>query len=353
MQVNNNHTNERSLIMDEEKQKALDATLLQIQKRFGKGAIMQLGKAEALNIESISTGSIALDRALGIGGVPRGRIIEIFGPEGSGKTTLALHIISSAQKENGMVAFIDVEHALDPEYCKKLGVNVDDLYISQPNTGEEALEIVELLVRSNAIDVIVVDSIAALVPKAEIEGEMGDAHMGLQARLMSQALRKLTGAISKSKTVAIFINQIRMKIGVMFGNPETTPGGRAMKFYSSIRLEVRKIDAIKKGNEIIGANTKIKVVKNKVAPPFKELTIDIMFGEGISIQGELIDLGADYGIIEKSGSWYTYKGNKLGQGRENAKIFLTENPSIFKDIEKEIRSKFNLPVPTKKDEVAE
>ncbi|HPZ10552.1 MAG TPA: recombinase RecA [Candidatus Eremiobacteraeota bacterium] len=339
--------------MDEEKQKALDATLLQIQKRFGKGAIMQLGKAEALNIESISTGSIALDRALGIGGVPRGRIIEIFGPEGSGKTTLALHIISSAQKENGMVAFIDVEHALDPEYCKKLGVNVDDLYISQPNTGEEALEIVELLVRSNAIDVIVVDSIAALVPKAEIEGEMGDAHMGLQARLMSQALRKLTGAISKSKTVAIFINQIRMKIGVMFGNPETTPGGRAMKFYSSIRLEVRKIDAIKKGNEIIGANTKIKVVKNKVAPPFKELTIDIMFGEGISIQGELIDLGADYGIIEKSGSWYTYKGNKLGQGRENAKIFLTENPSIFKDIEKEIRSKFNLPVPTKKDEVAE
>ena len=353
MQVNNNHTNERSLIMDEEKQKALDATLLQIQKRFGKGAIMQLGKAEALNIESISTGSIALDRALGIGGVPRGRIIEIFGPEGSGKTTLALHIISSAQKENGMVAFIDVEHALDPEYCKKLGVNVDDLYISQPNTGEEALEIVELLVRSNAIDVIVVDSIAALVPKAEIEGEMGAAHMGLQARLMSQALRKLTGAISKSKTVAIFINQIRMKIGVMFGNPETTPGGRAMKFYSSIRLEVRKIDAIKKGNEIIGANTKIKVVKNKVAPPFKELTIDIMFGEGISIQGELIDLGADYGIIEKSGSWYTYKGNKLGQGRENAKIFLTENPSIFKDIEKEIRSKFNLPVPTKKDEVAE
>lgn len=335
--------------MDKTKENALEATLLQIQKRFGKGSIMQLGKAEALNVESISTGSIALDQILGIGGVPRGRIIEIFGPEGSGKTTLALHIIASAQKRGGYAAFIDVEHALDPSYCKRLGVNVDDLYISQPNTGEEALEIVEMLVRSNAIDVIVVDSIAALVPKAEIEGDMGDAHMGLQARLMSQALRKLTAAVSKSKTVTVFINQIRMKLGVMFGNPETTPGGKAMKFYSSVRLEVKKIEALKKGTEIVGAGTRIKVVKNKVAPPFREARVDIMFGEGISREGELLDLGVENGIIEKSGAWYTYKDNKLGQGKENSKIYLKENLSLADEIEKEIRIKLNL-FPTAKDE---
>jgi recombination protein RecA len=328
--------------MDDEKQKALDATLLQIQKRFGKGSIMQLGKTEALNIESISTGSIALDRALGIGGVPRGRIIEIYGPEGSGKTTMALHIIASSQKEGGTAAFIDVEHALDPEYCKKLGVKIDDLYISQPTTGEEALEIVEMLIRSNAIDVIVLDSIAALVPKDEIEGEMGDPHMALQARLMSQALRKLTGAVSKSKAVAIFINQIRMKIGVYFGNPETTPGGRAMKFYASVRLEVKRGESIKKGNDIIGSATKIKVVKNKVAPPFKEVVLDMMFGEGISKEGEVVDIGVEQGIIEKSGAWYTYKEQKLGQGKENVKIYLTEHRDLFEEIEKGIRQKLNL-----------
>ncbi len=328
--------------MEEEKQKALDATLLQIQKRFGKGSIMQLGKTEALNVESISTGSIALDRALGIGGVPRGRIIEIYGPEGSGKTTMALHIIASAQKEGGTAAFIDVEHALDPEYCKKLGVKTDDLYISQPNTGEEALEIVEMLIRSNAIDVIVLDSIAALVPKDEIEGEMGDPHMALQARLMSQALRKLTGAVSKSKAVAIFINQIRMKVGVYFGNPETTPGGRAMKFYSSVRLEVKRGESIKKGNDIIGSSTKIKVVKNKVAPPFKEVVLDMMFGEGISKEGELVDIGVEQGLIEKSGAWYTYKEQKIGQGKENVKMYLAEHRDVFEEIEKGIREKLNL-----------
>lgn len=333
--------------MEEEKQKALDATLLQIQKRFGKGSIMQLGKTEALNVESISTGSIALDRALGIGGVPRGRIIEIYGPEGSGKTTMALHIIASAQKEGGTAAFIDVEHALDPEYCKKLGVKTDDLYISQPNTGEEALEIVEMLIRSNAIDVIVLDSIAALVPKDEIEGEMGDPHMALQARLMSQALRKLTGAVSKSKAVAIFINQIRMKVGVYFGNPETTPGGRAMKFYSSVRLEVKRGESIKKGTDIIGSSTKIKVVKNKVAPPFKEVVLDMMFGEGISKEGEVVDIGVEQGIIEKSGAWYTYKEQKIGQGKENVKIYLSEHPDVFEEIEKGIREKLNL-FPSKK-----
>jgi len=333
--------------MEEEKQKALDATLLQIQKRFGKGSIMQLGKTEALNVESISTGSIALDRALGIGGVPRGRIIEIYGPEGSGKTTMALHIIASAQKEGGTAAFIDVEHALDPEYCKKLGVKTDDLYISQPNTGEEALEIVEMLIRSNAIDVIVLDSIAALVPKDEIEGEMGDPHMALQARLMSQALRKLTGAVSKSKAVAIFINQIRMKVGVYFGNPETTPGGRAMKFYSSVRLEVKRGEAIKKGTDIIGSSTKIKVVKNKVAPPFKEVVLDMMFGEGISKEGEVVDIGVEQGLIEKSGAWYTYKEQKIGQGKENVKIYLAEHPDVFEEIEKGIREKLNL-FPSKK-----
>ena len=326
----------------DKKQKALEATLVQIKKRFGKGSIMQLGVAEGLNIEAISSGSIALDRALGIGGVPRGRIIEVFGPEGCGKTTLALHIIASAQKRGGVAAFVDVEHALDPEYCKKLGVTIDDLYISQPGTGEEALEIVEMLVRSNAIDVIVLDSIAALVPRAEIEGDMGDPHMGLQARLMSQALRKLTASISKSKTVAIFINQIRMKLGVMFGNPETTPGGRAMKFYSSVRLEVRKIENLKKGTDIVGSGTRIKVVKNKVAPPFKEARVDIMFGEGISKEGELVDIGVDCNIIDKSGSWYSYKEIKIGQGKENAKIYLKENPQLAEEIEERIREKLGL-----------
>ncbi len=327
---------------DTSKKQALEATLVQIKKRFGKGSIMQLGMAEGLNVEAISTGSITLDKALGIGGVPRGRIIEIFGPEGCGKTTLALHIIAAAQKNGGIAAFIDVEHALDPEYSKKLGVNVEDLYISQPNTGEEALEIVEMLIRSNAIDVIVVDSIAALVPKAEIEGDMGDAHMGLQARLMSQALRKLTAAISKSKTVAIFINQIRMKLGVMFGNPETTPGGKAMKFYSSVRLEVKKVENLKKGTDIVGSATRIKVVKNKVAPPFKEARVDIMFGEGISLEGELVDLGVESDIIEKSGAWYSYKDNKIGQGKENAKIYLKENPQIAREIELDLREKLGL-----------
>ncbi len=327
---------------DTSKKQALEATLVQIKKRFGKGSIMQLGMAEDLNVEAISTGSITLDKALGIGGVPRGRIIEIFGPEGCGKTTLALHIIAAAQKNGGISAFIDVEHALDPEYSKKLGVNVEDLYISQPNTGEEALEIVEMLIRSNAIDVIVVDSIAALVPKAEIEGDMGDAHMGLQARLMSQALRKLTAAISKSKTVTIFINQIRMKLGVMFGNPETTPGGKAMKFYSSVRLEVKKIENIKKGTDIVGSATRIKVVKNKVAPPFKEARVDIMFGEGISLEGELVDLGVESDIIEKSGAWYSYKDNKIGQGKENVKIYLKENPQIAREIELDLREKLGL-----------
>ena len=317
-----------------EKEKALAITLKQIEKQFGKGSIMKLGEDSAkLNIDSISTSSIGLDIALGIGGVPRGRVVEIFGPESSGKTTVALHIIAQAQKDGGTAAFIDAEHALDPTYAKALGVDIDELIVSQPDTGEQALEICEALVRSNAIDVVVVDSVAALVPKAEIEGEMGDSHVGLQARLMSQALRKLAGVINKSRTTTIFINQLREKVGVMFGNPETTPGGRALKFYSSIRLDVRRIETLKQGQEMIGNRTRVKVVKNKVAPPFKMAEFDIMYGEGISREGDLIDVGVSADIVKKSGAWYSYNEQRLGQGRENAKLFLKDNPEIAQEIE--------------------
>lgn len=325
-----------------DKQKALDEALRKIEKQFGKGSIMRLGEQAQQRMETISSGSLALDVALGIGGYPRGRVIEIYGPESSGKTTVALHAIAEAQKLGGQAAFIDAEHALDPNYAKALGVNIDELLLSQPDTGEQALEIAEALVRSGAIDVIVVDSVAALVPSAEIEGEMGDSHVGLQARLMSQALRKLSGAINKSKTIAIFINQIREKVGVMFGNPETTPGGRALKFYSSIRLEVRRAETLKQGTEMIGNRTKIKVVKNKVAPPFKQAEVDIMYGEGISKEGEVLDIGSDLDIIEKSGAWYSYQGERLGQGRENAKQFLIEHPDIFAEIYQAIRDHFGL-----------
>ena len=317
---------------------ALDMALRQIEKQFGKGSVMKLGEAAAnQQVSVISSGSLALDISLGIGGYPRGRIIEIYGPESSGKTTVALHAIAEAQKNGGQAAFIDAEHALDPTYARKLGVNIDELLLSQPDTGEQALEIAEALVRSGAVDIIVIDSVAALVPKAEIEGEMGDAHVGLQARLMSQALRKLSGAISKSKSIAIFINQIREKVGVMFGNPETTPGGRALKFYSTIRLEVRRAESIKQGNEMIGNKTKIKVVKNKVAPPFKQCDVDIMYGEGVSREGSIIDIGTELDIIQKSGSWYSYSDQRLGQGRENAKEYLVENPEAALDIENQIR----------------
>lgn len=318
--------------------------LRQIEKQFGKGSIMKLGDEQQQKIETIPSGSLALDVALGIGGYPRGRVIEIYGPESSGKTTFALHAIAEAQKQGGQAAFIDAEHALDPNYARALGVNTDELLLSQPDTGEQALEITEALVRSGAVDIIVVDSVAALVPKAEIEGEMGDSHMGLQARLMSQALRKLSGAINKSNATAIFINQVREKIGVMFGNPETTPGGRALKFYASVRLEVRRAETLKQGNEMIGNRTRVKVVKNKVAPPFKQAEIDIMYGEGISKEGEIIDIGADLDIIQKSGAWYSYKGERLGQGRENAKQFMKENPDIFEEVHNEIRKHFDLNV---------
>ena len=320
-----------------EKAKALDVAMSQIEQTYGKGSIMKLGQRTAMDIEAISTGSLSLDVALGIGGLPKGRIVEIYGPESSGKTTLALHVIAEAQKNGENCAFIDAEHALDPAYAKKLGVNIDELLISQPDTGEQALEITDSLVRSKAISVLVVDSVAALTPKAEIEGEMGDAHMGLQARLMSQALRKLTGSVSKSNCMVIFINQIRMKIGVMFGSPEPTAGGNALKFYSSCRLDIRRIGAIKDKDEIIGNQTRVKVVKNKVAPPFRIVEFDIMYGEGISKLGELIDLGVKVGTIEKSGAWFSYKGEKIGQGRENSKIFLKENPAIAQEIESIIR----------------
>lgn len=321
-----------------DKEKALDMAIKQIERDFGKGAIMKLGESAVnMNIDVIHTGNLALDIALGVGGIPRGRIIEIYGPESSGKTTVALHMIAEAQKTGGTAAFIDAEHALDPVYAKKLGVNIDDLLISQPDNGEQALDIADALVRSGAIDIIVIDSVAALVPKAEIEGEMGDSHVGLQARLMSQAMRKLTGYISKSRTIAIFINQIREKVGVMFGNPETTTGGRALKFYATVRLDVRKIDTIKQGNDIIGNRTRIKVVKNKVAPPFKQAEFDIMYGEGISREGTIIDLGANLEIIDKSGTWYSYGGTRLGQGKENAKIFLKENSAMCQEIEDKIR----------------
>jgi len=321
---------------------ALEQALKQIEKNFGKGSIMKLGEKTDLEIATSSSGSLALDAALGVGGYPRGRIIEVYGPESSGKTTVALHAIAEVQAKGGQAAFIDAEHALDPIYAQKLGVNIDELLLSQPDTGEQALEIAEALVRSGAIDIIVIDSVAALVPKAEIEGDMGDSHVGLQARLMSQALRKLSGSINKSKTIAIFINQIREKIGVMFGNPATTPGGRALKFYSSVRLEVRRAEAIKQGNDIVGNRTKIKIVKNKVAPPFRTAEVDIMYGEGISKEGETVDLGVELDIVQKSGSWYAYGDERLGQGRENAKQYLKENPAVLEDISNKIRSSYGI-----------
>jgi recombination protein RecA len=330
--------------MDNEKLKAIESAMSQIEKQFGKGSVMKLGEKKSVNIDAISTGSLSLDIGLGIGGVPRGRIVEIYGPESSGKTTVALHIIAEAQKNGGAVAFIDAEHALDPVYANALGVDIDSLIISQPDTGEQALEICEALVRSGAIDVIVVDSVAALVPKAEIEGEMGDSHVGLQARLMSQALRKLAGSINKSNTVTIFINQLREKVGVMFGNPETTPGGRALKFYSSVRMDVRKIDTIKQGDEFLGNRTRVKIIKNKVAPPFKQAEFDIMYGKGISRVGNILDVGVNEGIVQKSGAWFSYGEVRLGQGRENSKNFLTENSEIALEIENKIRKKHNLPV---------
>ncbi|MHB9095549.1 MAG: recombinase RecA [Eubacteriales bacterium] len=321
-----------------DKIKALEMALSQIEKQFGKGSIMKLGESAAkMTIEVIPTGALTLDVALGVGGIPRGRVVEVYGPESSGKTTVALHILAEAQKMGGMAAFIDAEHALDPSYAKRIGVDIDNLLISQPDTGEQALEIAEALVRSGAIDVIVIDSVAALVPRAEIEGEMGDSHVGLQARLMSQALRKLTGAISKSNTVTIFINQIREKVGIMFGNPEITPGGRALKFYASVRLEVRKTETLKQGTDVVGSRTRVKVVKNKVAPPFKQADFDIMYGEGISREGSIIDIGTDMNIIEKSGAWYSYKGERLGQGRENVKEYLKEHSEIAVEIEGRIR----------------
>lgn len=336
-----------------ERGKAIDLALSQIEKQFGKGSIMRLGSREAYGGGGIiSTGSLALDAALGVGGMPRGRVVEIFGPEASGKTTLALHVIAEAQKTGGMAAFIDAEHALDAAYARKLGVDVDNLLVSQPDSGEQALEIVEMLVRSGALDVCVIDSVAALVPKAELEGEMGDSHMGLQARLMSQALRKLTGVVSKSNTCLVFINQIREKIGVMFGNPETTTGGRALKFYASVRADVRRVASIKDGDEVTGSRTKVKVVKNKVAPPFREAEFDIMYGVGISKEGDLIDLGTERGIVEKSGAWFSYKGERMGQGRENAKQFLKENTDIRQRIEDELRKALNILVPGSAGEAA-
>jgi recombination protein RecA len=328
---------------DTDRTKAVDLAITQIERQFGKGSIMRLGGSDKVaDIPVIPTGSIGLDAALGVGGIPRGRVIEIFGPESGGKTTLALHIVAEAQKQNGLAAFIDAEHALDVSYASKIGVNTDDLLISQPDSGEQALEIAETLVRSGALDVLVVDSVAALVPKAELEGEMGDAQMGLQARLMSQALRKLTGSISKSRTSVIFINQLRMKIGVFFGNPETTTGGNALKFYSSMRLDIRKVTALKQGQDVIGMRTRVKVVKNKVAPPFRETEFDIIFGEGISREGDILDLAAEKGILEKSGSWYSYKGERLGQGRDNTKTFLKENEDTLKEIEAAVREKLGL-----------
>jgi recombination protein RecA len=326
--------------METNKVKALSAALSQIEKQFGKGSVMRLGDGGTVpNIEVIPTGSLGLDLALGIGGVPRGRVVEIYGPESSGKTTLTLQVIAEAQKLGGTAAFIDAEHALDPGYAKKLGVNIDDLLVSQPDSGEQALEIADMLVRSGAVDVVVIDSVAALTPKAEIEGEMGDSHMGLHARLMSQALRKLTANIKRSNTLVIFINQIRMKIGVMFGNPETTTGGNALKFYASVRLDIRRIGAIKKGEEVIGSQTRVKVVKNKLAPPFRQCEFDILYNEGISKEGELVDIGAEYGIVDKTGAWYSFNKERIGQGKDNARQFLRDNPDVAKEIEKRIREK--------------
>jgi recombination protein RecA len=333
--------------MEENRKKALSAALGQIEKQFGKGSVMRLGDASAsYDVEAVSTGSLGLDIALGVGGLPKGRVIEIYGPESSGKTTLTLQVIAEAQRAGGTAAFVDAEHALDPAYAAKLGVNVQDLLVSQPDTGEQALEITDMLVRSSAVDIVVVDSVAALTPKAEIEGEMGDAHVGLQARLMSQALRKLTGNIKRSNTIVIFINQIRMKIGVMFGNPETTTGGNALKFYASVRLDIRRIGAIKSGEEVVGNQTRVKVVKNKVAPPFREAEFEIMYGAGISRNGEIIDIGVLHGLVEKSGSWYSYNGERIGQGKENARTFLEQHPDISRDIEAKLRAKL---LPSKKD----
>jgi recombination protein RecA len=325
--------------MEEKKQKALAAALSQIEKQFGQGSVMRMGDGRALDIETISTGSLALDVALGIGGLPKGRVIEIYGPESSGKTTLSLQVAAEAQKQGGTVAFVDAEHALDPSYAEKLGVSIDDLLVSQPDTGEQALEITDMLVRSGAVDVVVVDSVAALTPRAEIEGEMGDSHMGLHARLMSQALRKLTGNIKRSNTMVIFINQIRMKIGVMFGNPETTTGGNALKFYASVRLDIRRTGSIKKGDEIVGNDTKVKVVKNKMAPPFRVATFEILYGEGISYLGEIIDLGVEHGLIKKSGAWYSYGEERIGQGKENVRQYLKEHPEIVEEVDHALRAK--------------
>lgn len=326
--------------MDENKKKALGAALMQIEKQFGKGSVMRMGDVAATrDIEVVSTGSLSLDIALGVGGLPRGRIIEIYGPESSGKTTLTLQTIAQMQKLGGTAAFVDAEHALDPVYAQKIGVNIDDLLVSQPDTGEQALEITDMLVRSGAVDIVVIDSVAALTPKAEIEGDMGDSHMGLQARLMSQALRKLTANIKRSNTLVIFINQLRMKIGVMFGNPETTTGGNALKFYASVRLDIRRIGAIKKGDEVIGNETRVKIVKNKVAPPFKQADFEILYGEGVSFFGELVDLGVEFGFVQKSGSWYSYNNEKIGQGKDNAKQFLKDNPDKAAELEKAIREK--------------
>ena len=328
-------------IVNNEKKKALESALGQIEKQFGKGSVMKLGDFTAMNVEAVPTGALSLDVALGIGGIPKGRIVEIFGPESSGKTTLALHMIAECQKKGGEAAFVDAEHALDPVYAKHLGVDIDNLIVSQPDTGEQALEIAEALVRSGAIDIIVVDSVAALVPKAEIDGDMGDSHVGLQARLMSQALRKLAGVLNKSNTAIVFINQLREKVGIMFGNPETTPGGRALKFYASVRLDIRKVENLKQDGEVFGNRVRVKVVKNKVAPPFREAEFDIIYGKGISKSGNILDLGVNLDIVEKSGSWFAYDGTRIGQGRENAKKYLEENPEIMADVEKKVRAKFN------------
>lgn len=343
MAKNTEKNTENTPVVDENKRKALDAAIAQIEKDFGKGSIMKLGDStNNMNVEAIPTGCLSLDLALGIGGIPKGRIVEIYGPESSGKTTVALHMVAEVQKRGGIAGFIDAEHALDPIYAKNIGVDIDNLYISQPDSGEQALEIADTMVRSGAIDIIIVDSVAALVPKAEIDGEMGDSHVGLQARLMSQALRKLTSVVSKTGCIVVFINQLREKIGVMFGNPETTTGGRALKFYASVRLEVRRIESIKQGGDVIGNHTRIKVVKNKVSPPFKEAQFDIMFGKGVSRSGDVLDLAADCDIIQKSGAWFAYKGEKIGQGRENAKKYLEDNPDVFEEVEHLVRVKHGL-----------
>ena len=350
----------KTIAADDNRQRALESALAQIEKNFGKGSVMKLGdKSAHMNIETVSTGCLSLDLALGLGGVPKGRIIEIYGPESSGKTTVALHMVAEVQKRNGIAGFIDAEHALDPVYAKNIGVDIDNLYISQPDNGEQALEIAETMVRSGAVDIIIIDSVAALVPKAEIEGDMGDSHVGLQARLMSQALRKLTGVVSRTNCIVVFINQLREKVGVMFGNPETTTGGRALKFYSSVRMDVRRIDSIKSAGEVIGNRTRVKVVKNKIAPPFKEAEFDIMFGKGISKEGDILDLASDYDIINKSGAWFAYEGEKIGQGRENAKKYLMDNPAIAEEIDHKVRAKLVLipddadsasPAPKSKDD---